>query len=98
MPAAPFADIYAKAWDLWHEGKHREAVDVYGRAAILIHEVTIYGTESTKYMLCLRGVFKNTRVRLQEKSKLDETGKQVLRQLLETWDGLQTARPAKAGV
>jgi dihydrodipicolinate synthase/N-acetylneuraminate lyase len=83
MPAAPFADIYAKAWDLWHEGKRREAVDVYGRAAILIHEVTIYGTESTKYMLCLRGVFKNTRVRQQEKSKLDETGKQVLRDLLQ---------------
>jgi dihydrodipicolinate synthase/N-acetylneuraminate lyase len=83
MPAAPFADIYAFAWDLWHEGKRREAVEIFGNAAVLIQEVTTYGTESTKYMLCLRGVFKNTRVRQQEKTKLDETGKQVLRDLLD---------------
>lgn len=83
MPASPFADIYASAWDLWHEGKRREAVEIFGNAAVLIQEVSTYGTESTKYILCLRGVFKNTRVRQQEKSKLDETGKQVLREMLD---------------
>jgi 4-hydroxy-tetrahydrodipicolinate synthase len=83
MPAAPFADIYATAWDLWHEGKHREAVEMFGNAAVLIQEISTYGTESTKYLLCLRGVFKNTRVRQQEKNKLDETGKQVLREMLD---------------
>jgi dihydrodipicolinate synthase/N-acetylneuraminate lyase len=83
MPAAPFADIYATAWDLWHEGKRREAVEMFGNAAVLIQEVSTYGTESTKYMLCLRGVFKNVRVRQPEKSKLDETGKQVLRDMLD---------------
>src|SRR5262249_31315697 len=30
MPAAGFADLYAAPWDLWHEGKHREGVDVFG--------------------------------------------------------------------
>jgi 4-hydroxy-tetrahydrodipicolinate synthase len=83
MPAAPFADIYASAWDLWHEGKRREAVEIFGNAAVLIQEVSTYGTESVKYILCLRGVFKNTRVRQTEKNKLDETGKQVLRDMLD---------------
>jgi 4-hydroxy-tetrahydrodipicolinate synthase len=83
MPAAPFADIYATAWDLWHEGKRREAVEMFGNAAVLIQEVSTYGTESVKYLLCLRGVFKNARVRQAEKSKLDETGKRVLREMLD---------------
>jgi dihydrodipicolinate synthase/N-acetylneuraminate lyase len=83
MPASPFADIYASAWDLWHEGKRREAVEMFGNAAVLIQEVSTYGSESTKYLLCLRGVFKNDRVRQKEKSKLDETGKRVLRDMLD---------------
>jgi 4-hydroxy-tetrahydrodipicolinate synthase len=83
MPAAPFADIYATAWDLWHEGKRRESVEMFGNAAVLIQEVSTYGTEATKYLLCLRGVFKNVRVRQQDKNKLDETGKQVLRDMLD---------------
>ena len=83
MPAAPFADIYASAWDLWHEGKRREAVEIFGNAAVLLQEISAYGMESNKYMLCLRGVFKNMRVRQPEKNKLDETGKRVLRDMLD---------------
>lgn len=83
MPASPFADIYASAWDLWHEGKRREAVEIFGNAAVLIQEVATYGMDSNKYLLCLRGVFKNTRVRQPEKNKLDETGKQVLKDMLD---------------
>jgi dihydrodipicolinate synthase/N-acetylneuraminate lyase len=83
MPASPFADIYAASWDLWHEGKRREAVEMFGNAAVLIQEISTYGMESNKYLLCLRGVFKNTRVRQQEKAKLDETGKRVLRDMLD---------------
>jgi dihydrodipicolinate synthase/N-acetylneuraminate lyase len=83
MPAAPFADIYASAWDLWHEGKRREAVEMFGNAAVLMQEVGAYGMESNKYLLCLRGVFKNVRVRQPEKNKLDETGKRILRDMLD---------------
>ena len=57
MPAASFADIYASAWDLWHEGKEREAVAMFGNAAVLINEITTYD-EGMKYILYLRGVFK----------------------------------------
>ena len=60
MPAAGFADLYAQAWDLWHEGKQREAVDMFGKAAILIQEVTVYGTESLKYILSCAAFSKPT--------------------------------------
>lgn len=86
MPAAGFADLYASAWDLWQEGKKREAVDMFGKAAILIQEVSVYGTESLKYILCLRGVFKTYRTRDQGKAArthLDDRSKQVLAQMLE---------------
>jgi 4-hydroxy-tetrahydrodipicolinate synthase len=87
MPAAGFADLYASAWDLWHEGKRREAVDIYGKASILIQEVTVYGMESLKYILCLRGVFKTYGTRGKGKAAgsthLDEKSKLVLAQVLE---------------
>jgi len=68
MPAASFADIYASAWDLWQEGKRREAVEMFGNAAILINEIAAYGMESIKYILCLRGVFKTYRSRERERA------------------------------
>ena len=59
MPAAAFADLYAATWDLWHQGKHKEAMDMHGRTLLLLTEAGIYsGTEPFKYILYLRGVFK----------------------------------------
>jgi dihydrodipicolinate synthase/N-acetylneuraminate lyase len=59
MPAASFADLYAATWDLWHQGKHKEAMDMHGRTLLLLTEAGIYsGTEPFKYILYLRGVFK----------------------------------------
>jgi dihydrodipicolinate synthase/N-acetylneuraminate lyase len=63
MPAAAFADLYAAAWDQWHEGKQKEALEAFGDASILINEIGAYGLESMKYILCLRGVFKTYRTR-----------------------------------
>lgn len=86
MPAAPFADLYAAAWDLWQSGRKREAVDMFGRAAVLIQEINAYGMESIKYLLCLRGVFKNYRTREKpgaSRASLDETSKRNLRELME---------------
>jgi 4-hydroxy-tetrahydrodipicolinate synthase len=96
MPAASFADIYASAWDLWHEGKKREAVELYGNAAVLINEIATYD-EGMKYILYLRGVFKTYNLRdrapgdtspstsrgLRNGTPLDETGKGVLQELLD---------------
>jgi dihydrodipicolinate synthase/N-acetylneuraminate lyase len=103
MPAASFADLYAATWDLWHQGKEREAVETFGDAALLINEIGAYGLESMKYILCVRGVFKTYKTREQpardhksgasasnlasgaaaSSADLDETSKQVLRELLQ---------------
>ncbi len=95
MPAASFADLYAAAWDLWQAGKQKEAMDVFGKAAMLINEVGAYGMESLKYILCLRGVFKTYRTRepqqktappaggLEGRVRLDDAGKQALREMLD---------------
>jgi 4-hydroxy-tetrahydrodipicolinate synthase len=65
MPAAPFADLYAQTWDLWHEGKHNEAMAMHGRTLLLLTEMVSHGFESMKYLLYLRGVFKTYGVRRQ---------------------------------
>lgn len=84
MPAASFADLYAAAWDLWHQNKRNEATEMFGRASVLIGEAVAYGIESLKYILYLRGVFSTWRTREKEPAaRLDDTGKRVLREILE---------------
>jgi dihydrodipicolinate synthase/N-acetylneuraminate lyase len=63
MPAASFADLYATTWDLWQAGRHREAMEMHGRTLLILTEVDVYGLESLKYILYLRGVFKAYGVR-----------------------------------
>jgi 4-hydroxy-tetrahydrodipicolinate synthase len=63
MPAACIADLYAATWDLWQEGKHAEAIQAHGRELALLADMFLYGIEGMKYVLCLRGVFRNTTVR-----------------------------------
>jgi 4-hydroxy-tetrahydrodipicolinate synthase len=75
MPAAPFADLYAQTWDLWHEGKHDEAMAMQGRTLLYITEVLSHGPESIKYIFCLRGVFKTYRVRTQQAPGFPSAGK-----------------------
>ncbi len=98
MPAASFADIYASAWDDWHSGKQKEAIETYSKALLFITEVQVYGIPSLKYILELRGVFKNHQIRaragggpsasvlaawgLGDKGTLDDKGREVLAQLV----------------
>ena len=98
MPASSFADIYAAAWDDWQAGKRKEAMDTFSKALLFITEVQVYGIPSLKYILELRGVFKNHTVRtpsgrapsaamlaaggLQDKAVLDDKGKEMLAQLV----------------
>jgi dihydrodipicolinate synthase/N-acetylneuraminate lyase len=93
MPAASFADLYASAWDSWQEGKQKESIEMFGRASMLISEVTVYGIESLKYILQLRGVFQTYKTREARNSvqsaaaglggHLDEKGKETIRQMLD---------------
>lgn len=93
MPAASFADLYATAWDLWHEGKQKESMEMFGRVSMLISEVSVYGIESLKYILELRGVFKTHHIRERTNNaqsaasiglggRLDESGRDVIRQMM----------------
>jgi len=60
MPVAAFGDLYAATWDLWHQGRHKEAMDMHGRTLLLLTQAGIYsGIEPFKYILYLRGVFKD---------------------------------------
>ncbi len=66
MPAAPFADLYAQTWNLWHEGKHAEAMAMHARTLLILTEMLSHGPESVKYILYLRGVFQNYRLRTRQ--------------------------------
>ena len=66
MPAAPFADLYAQTWDLWHEGKHDEAMAMHARTLLILTEMLSHGPESVKYVLYLRGVFKTYGLRTRQ--------------------------------
>jgi 4-hydroxy-tetrahydrodipicolinate synthase len=99
MPAASFADIYASVWDLWQEGKRKEAMDLFGKALLFITEVQVYGIASLKYLLELRGVFRNHSVRrpaqgsaaasmlaaggLEVRAELDAKAKEILAQMVD---------------
>lgn len=63
MPAAPFADLYAATWDFWQAGQRHEAMEMHGKTLLILTEMTNYGSEAMKYLLCLRGVFKTYGVR-----------------------------------
>jgi len=66
MPAAPFADLYAQTWDLWHQGKHEEAMAMHSRTLLILTEMLSHGPESVKYILYLRGVFKTYGLRTRQ--------------------------------
>ena len=75
MPAASFADLYAQTWDLWHAGRHDEALAMQGRTLLILTEMLSHGPESMKYILYLRGVFKTYGVRRQREASLSSAAK-----------------------
>lgn len=84
MPAAAFADLYARTWDLWQHGRRRQAMEMHARTLLVLTDMGLYGLEGLKYPLVLRGVFKNWTARKQEKSRpLDTAAMQSLREALE---------------
>jgi 4-hydroxy-tetrahydrodipicolinate synthase len=86
MPAAGFADLYQRVWDLWHAGDRKQATDLFGKTLLLVTQVSAYGIASLKYVLELRGVFRNSICRSETQNLLDDPGKRALK---ETFDFLQ---------
>jgi hypothetical protein len=67
---------------------------MFGRVSMLISEISVYGIESLKYILQLRGVFSTYQTREKRNNvqsaasiglggRLDEDGKKTIRQMLE---------------
>ena len=86
MPAAGFGDLYASAWDLYHEGKRREAAEFCARALLLISSMETWGLPALKYVLHLRGVFPNWKVRgdgAARGGEFDSYAQQAIREMLE---------------
>jgi 4-hydroxy-tetrahydrodipicolinate synthase len=85
MPAAGFADLYSIAWDLFQNGRRREASEFFARCLLLISGVETYGVEAMKYVLHLRGVFPNYRCRKGggKGGAFDAAAQQSIREMLE---------------
>lgn len=85
MPAAGFADLYSIAWDLFQQGRRREAAEFFSRCLLLITEVETWGVDSLKYVLHLRGVFPNyaSRKGAGKGGEFDAHAKQSIAELLE---------------
>lgn len=60
MPAAGISDLYVAAWHAFKAGKMDLAQDMQSKVLLMAMLAQNYGVAGQKYMLQLRGVFKNT--------------------------------------
>ncbi len=83
MPAASWVDLYVRVWDLWHAGHRHEALDMFSKVLLLVGKASAHGLPSLAYVLHLRGVFPNWKVRNPKARPLDEHARKNLEQTLE---------------
>ncbi|MCY4595894.1 MAG: dihydrodipicolinate synthase family protein [Bryobacterales bacterium] len=83
MPAASWVDLYVRVWELWHAGHRNEAIDMFSKTLLLITKAQAHGLPALSYVLHLRGVFPNWRVRSPNARLLDEQAKASLQETLE---------------
>lgn len=83
MPAASWVDLYVSCWDLWREGREGEAIDIFSKALLYITQAQAYGLAALSYVLELRGVFKNAKVRNPNQRPLDAESKKALERTYE---------------
>ena len=60
MPAAGFSDLYVATWLAWKAGRKDLAQETHARTLLLVMHAVNYGVPGQKYILQLRGIFKNT--------------------------------------
>jgi 4-hydroxy-tetrahydrodipicolinate synthase len=83
MAGAGFADIQARIWDWYHEGKKKEAHDLFTKfllSAVLERRVTYV---LQKEILRRRGVFKNTVMRRTSRFTMDAADLRELDHIME---------------
>lgn len=82
MPAVGWVDLYVKVWDAWHAGKKNEALDAFSKVMLFVTQAGAYGMPGLHYVLHLRGVFPNWKVRGDHRP-LDDYAKRSLKQTLD---------------
>ena len=83
MPAASWVDLYVRVWDLWHAGHRHEAIDMFSKALLLITRASAHGLPALSYVLHLRGIFPNWKVRNPDARALDDHARENLERTLE---------------
>ena len=83
MPASGWVDLYVKVWDLMNEGKTNEALDAFSKIMLFVTQAVAYGFPSLLYVLHLRGVVSNWKVRNPDVRPLDEDAAKAIRQTYE---------------
>ncbi len=63
MPASGWVDLYVRVWDHWHAGRRDEALEVFSKIMLFVTQATAHGFQSLSYVLHLRGIFPNDRIR-----------------------------------
>ena len=67
MPGAPYADVYARVWNLYQGGKQAEARDLFAKLLLMINlDQELPGVR--QYVMKKRGIFK-TMVSRQHEAK-----------------------------
>jgi dihydrodipicolinate synthase/N-acetylneuraminate lyase len=86
MPAAGFGDLYVPAWEHFQNGDRQQAAEYCGRALLLISSMETWGIDACKYVLHLRGIFPNWKVRRTgpgRSGEFDEQAQRAIREMLE---------------
>ena len=83
MPASGWADLYVKVWDSWHAGKQMEALGMFSKILLFVTQATAYGIPAMHYVLHLRGIFPNWKIRGTDYPPLDQHAKQSLEKTFE---------------
>lgn len=79
MPAAGWVDLYVQVWDHWHAGRRDKALDVFSKIMLFVTQATAHGFQSLNYVLQLRGIFPDDRIRGVEQRRLDAQARKALR-------------------
>lgn len=83
MPASGWVDLYVDVWDHWNAGRRDEALDVFSKIMLFVTQATAHGFQSLSYVLHLRGVFPNDRIRGADQRRLDDQAREAFRMTYE---------------
>ena len=93
MPASGWVDLYVQVWDHWRAGRQEQALNIFSKIMLFVTQATAHGFQSLSYVLRLRGVFPNDRIRGADQRRLDDKAREALRL---TYDHVKPYFNAKA--